>query len=223
MIFLFKTLFLREWRVAWRRAEDIGIALGFMLIATSLFPIAVGPEPQRLSLMASGVIWVIALIAVLMSLDRLFHQDHHDGVLMQLLLSNVPPSMIILTKAFTHWLSTGVPLIAITPLAGMFLNLPLNAYLPLLLSLLLATPSLSLIGTLGASLTVGARRSAILLTLLVLPLYIPVLIFAVTGVEAAMTSLNPAPHFLILGALLILSLVACPLGGGAAIKFHQEA
>ena len=219
---MLKALFLREWRLTWRHAGDIGVTLGFLLIACSLFPLAVGPEPKRLAMMAGGVIWVLCLLAVIISLDRLFQKDHDDGILAQLYLSQTPAFLLVMVKAFVHWLSIALPIIAITPLAGLFLNLPTPAFFPLLLGLLLATPSLSLIGTMGAALTLGTRRSAILLTILILPFYIPILIFAVIGFETYLSGLNAMPHFLILAVLFIMSILICPFIGGQAIKLHQH-
>ena len=222
MILHLNSLLLREWRLVWRRARDIGLALGFMVISASLFPIAVGPEPLQLSLMAGGVIWVLALIAVLMSLDRLFQHEFEDGSLEAIHLSPVPLELILLVKAILHWLSTALPLIAITPMVGLFMNLDKAAYAPLILGLLLATPSLSLVGTLGAALSVGARRSQILLTLLVLPLYIPILIFAASGLELERNALNANAHYLFLAALLCFFIIICPIAGAAALRYHNN-
>lgn len=194
----------------------------FFVLAVSLFPLGVGPEPQLLARIAPGVIWVAALLAAQLSLDRLFQADHEDGTLDLLAQTPLPLSLVVAAKVLAHWLGTGLPLALMAPLLAILLQMDISALPMLLLALLLGTPSLSLIGAIGAALTLGARRGAVLVPLLTLPLLIPVLIFGVGAVEAAAFGLSPRPHLLLLGAFLAGSIVLAPLAGAAAVKLALE-
>lgn len=208
----------RELRLSLRHGADTLGALLFFLLAASLFPLAIGPGPETLSRIAPGIIWVCSLLAALLPLDRLFGADFEDGSLDQLLLSGLPPAATSMAKAIAHWLVTGLPLlIAAAPLAVM-LRMPDPALPALLLGLLPGTMLLSLLGTTGAAIVLGARRGGVLLPLLVLPLATPVLIFGVAAADAASGGLTPRPHLLLLGALLAAALPLCPLAAGAGLR-----
>ena len=194
----------------------------FFVLAISLFPLGVGPEPQLLARISAGVIWVAALLAAQLSLDRLFQADYEDGTLELLARAPLPLTLTIAAKLLAHWLGTGLPLALIAPLLAIMLQMDAEALPVLLLALLLGTPSLSLIGGIGAALTLGARRGAVLVPLLTLPLLIPVLIFGVGAVEAAAFGLSASPHLLLLGAFLALALVLSPFAAAAAVKLALE-
>jgi len=191
----------------------------FFLAAGILFPFAVGPAPNLLAAIASGVVMVMAALAALLSLDRLYLPDFEDGSLDGLLLSPLPLEVIALVKALAHWLTTGLPLLVAAPALGLILNLQPVAYLPMLSALLLATPMLSLLGGLGAALTLGSRRGGVLITLIILPLYVPVLIFAMAVIDAARLGLGSGAGFLILlAAMLLASLALTPWATAAALR-----
>lgn len=211
-------LLARELRLSVRHGADTLAAVLFFAVAGSLFPLAIGPAPETLGRMAPGIVWVCALLAALLPLDRLFGAELDDGSLDQLLLSGLPPSAVALAKAAAHWLSTGLPLLlAAAPLAVMLRIDP--AALPALLAgLLPGTMALSLLGTLGAAVVLGARRGGVLLPLLVLPLAMPVLIFGAAAADAAAVGLSPRPHLLLLAALLAAAMPLCPLAAGAALR-----
>jgi heme exporter protein B len=212
----------RDLRLALRTPGDSATVVLFFVLACVLFPLGVGPEPNILARIATGVIWVMALLASLLSFDRLFQLDAEDGSLDLIALSPAPLEFLVLGKCAAHWLVTGLPLVIVSPLLGLFLNLPAEGYPVLLLALALGTPVLSLIGAIGAALTLGARRGGVLLPLLILPLYIPVLIFGVAAVEAAAAGLTPRPHLLLLGGMLALSLPLAPFASAAAIRQALE-
>jgi heme exporter protein B len=188
------------------------------LIVVTLFPIGVSPEPQFLAQLAPGLLWVAALLSTLLSMESLFKADFEDGSLEQLLLSPQPLFMVVLAKVFAHWLMSGLALTLVAPILAIMLFLPFEGMPGLMLSLLLGTPTLSLIGAIGAALTVGLRRGGVLISLLVLPLYIPVLIFGSSAVQAAITGLPLGGYFALLGALLALALALAPLATGAALR-----
>jgi heme exporter protein B len=215
-------MLLRDLRLAFRQGMDAFMAVTFFIIAGALFPLGVGPEPGVLERIAGGVIWVTALLAVLLSLDRLFQQDYEDGALELLVLSPAPLEVTVLAKAMAHWLTTGLPLIAASPVLAVLLQLPADGYPVLLAAMALGTPSLSLIGAVGAALSLGARRGGVLMSLLVLPLYIPVLIFGVGAVDAAVLGLTPRPHLLFLGAILAAALPLAPWTAAAALRQATE-
>ena len=212
----------RELRLSWRHGSDTLAALLFFLLVVALFPLAIGPGPEVLGRIAPGVIWVAALLAALLPLDRLFGADFEDGSLDLLLLCGLPAAAVAAAKACAHWLVTGVPLlIAAAPLAEM-LRLPEPALPALLLGLLAGTVVLSLLGTAGAAIVLGARRGGVLLPLLVLPLAVPVLVFGAAAADAAATGLSARPHLLLLAALAAAALPLCPLAAGAALRAAAE-
>ncbi len=215
-------LLTRELRLSLRQGSDTLTALLFFLLVVSLFPLAIGPAPETLSRLAPGVIWVAALLASLLPLDKLFGADFEDGSLDQLLLSGLPAPVIAAAKSGAHWLVTGLPLlVAAAPLAVM-LRMPADAIPTLLVGLLPGTLLLSLLGGMGAAMVLGARRAGALLPLLVLPLATPVLIFGVAAVDAASGGQSPRPHLLLLAALLALALPLCPLAAGTALRHAAE-
>jgi heme exporter protein B len=214
----FLALLSRDLRLSLRHGADTLAAILFFLLTATLFPLAIGPAPETLGRIAPGIIWVCALLATLLPLDRLFGGDFEDGSLDQLLLSGLPAAAIALAKASAHWLVTGLPLlIAAAPLAVM-LRMPTAALPTLLVGLLPGTMLLSLLGTAGAAVVLGARRGGVLLPLLVLPLAAPVLIFGVSAADAALGGLSPRPHLMLLGALLAAALPLCPLAAGAGVR-----
>lgn len=214
----FLALVARDLRLALRAGADALVAVMFFVVTVSLFPLGVGPEPNILARMAPGVIWVSALLATLLSLDRLFAAEQEDGSLDLLALSPLPLEAVVAAKVLAHWLVTGVPLILVAPVLALLLNMPAAGFGVLMLSLLIGTPALSLIGAIGAALTLGARRGGVLLALLILPLFVPVLIFAVAAIDAAITGLTPRPHLLLLGGILALTLPLAPIAAAAALR-----
>ena len=217
-----QSVIVRDLRIALRRRADTLAALIFFVMVVSLFPLGVGPEPQLLRTMAPGVLWVAAMLASMLSLARLFADDHSDGTLEQLLLSTHSLTWLVLGKTTAHWLGSGFPLVLLSPLLGLQFDLSASATGVLMSSLLIGTPILSLVGAMGAALTVGLRGSGALLSLLVLPLTIPVLIFGAGAVEAHNAGLGVSGHFSILGAFLILGLLACPWVTAAALRISME-
>jgi heme exporter protein B len=218
----FRLLVLRDLRLALRQGGDAAMVVAFFVLTVILFPFGVGPEAALLARIAAGILWVTALLAALLSLERLFQADWEDGSLEALALMPLPLETQVLAKCLAHWLVTGLPLIVIAPLLALLLHLDAAGYPALLLSLLLGTPSLSLLGAVGAALSLGARRGGVLLSLLVLPLYIPVLIFGVAAVEAAIGGFGARPHLLLLGALLAGALVLTPVAAAAALRQALE-
>lgn len=218
----FYTVVMRDLLLAMRNRSDILTTLFFFIIAISLFPLGVGPELDTLREIAPGVFWVAALLASMLALERLFAIDYADGTLEQLLLTPQPTTVLVLAKVLAHWLITGVPLVLLSPLLGLQYDLSSEAIGALMLTLLLGTPSLSLIGAIGAALTLGLRGGGVLVSLLVLPLYIPVLIFGAGAVEATVSGLGGAGHVSMLGAIFLLSLVLAPLATVAALRVSAE-
>lgn len=212
----------RDLLLAMRRQSDVFTTLFFFVIVVSLFPLSVGPEMNMLRTMAPGVVWVAALLASMLSLGRMFSSDYLDGTLEQMLLSPHSLSMLVLGKAFAHWLVTGVPLVLMAPILGIQYDLPADALYVLTASLLLGTPILSLIGAIGAALTLGLRGGGVLVSLLVLPLYIPVLIFGSGAVEASSAGLGYGAHFSLLGAFLLVSLVFAPWATASSLRVSME-
>jgi len=188
----------------------------------TLFPFGVGPEPEVLARIASGVIWVTALLASLLSLERLFQTDYEDGGLDLLVLAPIGLESMVLAKCLAHWLTTGVPLIVAAPLLALFLDLPADGLGGLLLAMLLGTPTLTLVGAIGAALVLGARRGGVLISLLVLPLYVPVLIFGVAAVDGAVAGFPMRPHLMVLGGLFLGALVLAPWASAAALRQAVE-
>jgi len=215
-------LLLRELRLSARHGADTLAAVMFFVLAGALFPLAIGPAPEVLARLAPGIVWVGALLAALLPLDRLFGADFEDGSLDQLLLAGLPAMAVAAVKAAAHWLSTGLPLLlAAGPLAVM-LQMRGEAVPVLLLGLLPGTVALSLLGTMGAAVVLGARRGGVLLPLLVLPLAAPVLIFGAAAAEAAGSGLSPRPHLLLLAAVLCAATPTCLLAAGAALRNAAE-
>ena len=217
-----RCVFARDLRIALRRRADTLAALIFFVIVASLFPLGVGPEPALLRTMAPGVVWVAALLASMLSLGRLFADDFQDGTLEQLLLSAYPLPLLVLAKIGAHWLVSGLLLALVSPLLALQFDLSAEATLVLAASLLLGTPLLSLIGAIGAALTVGVRGAGVLLSLLVLPLVVPVLIFGAGSVEASNAGLGIGGHFSLLGAMLALALFGAPWVTAAALRIAVE-
>ncbi len=208
----------RELRIALRRKGDVLNVLVFFIVVASLFPLGVGPEPNQLRAMAAGVVWIAALLAALLSLPRLFAADLADGTLEQMLISPQPLVLIVLAKTAAHWLSTGLPLALAAPLIGLQYGLPADALVILLGSLLIGAPVLSLLGAAGAALTLGVRGGGALLGLLVLPLFVPVLVFGAGAVGADLIGINPAAHLSLLGAFLAVSSLLGPWAACAALR-----
>jgi heme exporter protein B len=215
---IFQHLVMRDLRLALRQGTDVAMVVSFFVITVTLFPLGVGPEPNVLARIAAGVVWVTALLAVMLSLERMFQSDYEDGSVDLLLLTPAPLELVVLAKVAAHWLLTGFPLIVTAPVLAALMNMPGEGYAVLIATMALATPTLSLIGAVGAALTLGARRGGVLISLLVLPLYIPVLIFAVAAVDAAITDLSTRPHMLILGAMLAAALPLAPWAAAAALR-----
>jgi len=212
----------RELLVAMRRRSDVATALLFFVVVSSLFPLGVGAEPNKLRAIAPGVIWVAALLSSMLSLARLFAADHADGTLEQMVLGAAPLGVIAAAKAFAHWLVSGLPLVAIAPLLALQYDLERELYGVLALSLLLGTPVLSLVGGIGAALTLGVRGGGVLLALLVLPLYVPVLVMGAGAVEMASAGLGGQGQLLILGAMLIVAVAFAPWATAAALRISSE-
>jgi len=215
-------VFVRDLRLAMRRRADTTATLFFFVIVASLFPLGVGPEPALLRTMAPGVVWVAALLASMLSLGRLFADDHQDGTLEQMLLSVCPLPLIVLAKMAAHWLCSGLALTLVAPVLALQFDLPASSIGVLTVSLLIGTPLLSLIGGIGAELTVGVRGAGVLLSLLVLPLCVPVLIFGAGAVDAAAAGLAVGAHYSLLGAMLVLALFAAPIAAAAALRISLE-
>jgi heme exporter protein B len=218
LISAFFAIIRRDLLLAFRRRAEAANPVFFFILVVTLFPLALGAQPRLLQAMAPGVIWVAALLAALLSLDGLFRSDFEDGSLEQIILSPHPLTILVLGKIIAHWLITGLPLLLVAPLLAVFLGLPAQAMGTLLLTLILATPLLSLIGAIGVALTVGLRRGGMLLSLLVLPLYVPVLIFASSAVDRAAEGLPVGAQINILAAMLCLAVVLTPLPAAAALK-----
>ncbi|MDA1099807.1 MAG: heme exporter protein CcmB [Proteobacteria bacterium] len=218
----FLAVIARDLRLAVRQGGATFLALVFFLLTVTLFPLGIGPEPALLARVAPGVLWVAALLAAMLSLDRLFQADFEDGSLEQLTLSGLPLGGIVLAKIVAHWLTTGLPLLLAAPILAVLLNMNSEGFAALLLSMAIGTPALSLIGAIGAALTLTVRRGGVLLSLLVLPLYIPVLIFGVAAIDAAVHGLNAKPHVLLLAALTLAAVPLCPWAAAAAVKLSLE-
>jgi heme exporter protein B len=218
----FSAIVRRDLRLGLRRSFDSLQPLLFFVLALALFPLGVGPAPQVLERIGIGVIWVLALLAVMLSLDRMYQSDADDGSLDLMAQGVLPLELVALARCLAHWLATGLPLVVLSPLLGTLMQLPAAALPPLALGLLLGTPALTLIGAVGAALTIGARRGSALLALIVVPLYIPVLIFGVGAVEGAVIGLGGRAQFLILGAMLLAALALTPFATAAALRLALE-
>lgn len=212
----------RDMRLSVRNRSELANPLLFFAVVISLFPLGLGPDPNTLAGIAAGTLWVTALLAVLLSLDALFRTDYEDGTLEQWLVSPQPLPLLVLVRVAGHWLVTGLPLVLLAPVLAVALHLDDDAILTLVASLLLGTPVLSLVGSIAVALIVGLRRGGMLLSLLVLPLYVPVLIFGAGAVEASAAGLPATGQLLFLGALLVLSLTLAPLAAAAALRIGIE-
>jgi heme exporter protein B len=212
----------RDVRLAFRQGTDTLMTLAFFVIAVVLFPFGVGPEPNVLARIGGGVVWVAALLASMLALERLFQTDYEDGGLELLALAPVPLHNVVLAKVLAHWLATGLPLAVAAPMLGVLMNLSPEVFPVLVAALLLGTPTLSLIGAIGAGLILGARRGGVLLALLVLPLFIPILVFGVSVVELAAQGLSPHASLLILGGLLLAAFALGPWAAAAAVRQALE-
>jgi heme exporter protein B len=222
MIQTLRYVVFRDLLLAMRRRADVATTLFFFVIVASLFPLGVGPDPKLLRVMAPGILWVGALLASMLSLGRLFAEDYADGSLEQLVLAPEPLTLVVIGKVVAHWLVSGLPLVLISPVIALQFDLPREAIVTLLLALLLGTPLLSLIGAIGAALTVGVRGGGVLISLLVLPLYVPVLIFGAGAVDASAMGMEAGGHLSILGALLLLGMVLAPWATAAALRISLE-
>ena len=212
----------RDLLLVFRRRSDVFNTLVFFVIVVSLFPLGVGPEPNQLRAMAPGVIWVAALLAAMLALNRLFASDYADGTLEQMALASEPLFMLVIGKVLAHWLVTGLPLVLIAPVLGLQFDMPPEALAVMAGSLLLGTPVLSLIGGVGAALTLGVRGGGVLVALLVLPLYIPVLVFGAGAVVASGAGLSAQAHLLLLGASLVLAMVLSPWATAMALRISLD-
>jgi heme exporter protein B len=217
----FLTILRRDLRLAFREGGALGTALGFNLVVVSMLPLSLGPDLNLLTRIAPGVLWVALLLSALLSLPRLFEADHEDGVLEVLATAPLPLEMTVVAKALAHWLSTGVPLTLLAPLLGLMLNMELSAYPALIATMLLGTPAISFIGAIGAALTLRSRRGGLLIALLVLPLYIPTLIFGISALDASSLADGNVPaSTMILAAITLASTVLAPLAAAAALRMQ---
>ena len=212
----------RDVTLALRRVSDTVSVVLFFVLAIVLFPLGIGPELNVLARIAAGTIWVAALLAAMLSLDRLFQVDADEGGLDLLVLAPLPLEAVVLAKCLAHWLVTGVPLILSAPILSILLNMGGDGFLVMILAMALATPTLSLIGAVGAALTVGARRGGVLVSLLVLPLLTPVLILGASAVDLAVAGLNATPLLMLLGAMLLVAVLLCPWAAAAGLRLATE-
>ena len=208
----------QDLRLGIRQGGDIGLVLGFFVLAIILFPFGIGPEPELLRRVAAGIVWVAALLAAVLSLDRLFATDYADGGLDLIALSAMPLELAVLAKAAAHWLMTGLPLVIVSPLLAILVDLDPAALPSLVFGLLLGTPAMSLVGAIAAALSLGARRPGVLTTLVVLPLYLPPLIFGTGAVEASLAAEGARAHLLLLAALSVAAVPLAPLAAAAALR-----
>jgi heme exporter protein B len=222
MMTLLQAVIRRDLLLAWRRRADIATVVLFFVIVVSLFPLGVGPEPNLLRTIAPGIIWVAALLACMLSLQNMFASDHSDGALDQMLLAAAPLGLIVVARAFAHWLMSGLPLVILSPVLAIQFDLAPELSPVLTLSLLLGTPILTLIGAIGAALTLGLRGGGMLLALLVLPLYVPVLILGAGAVDAASAGLGADAHLLLLAAQLVVTATFAPWAIAAALRISAE-
>src|SRR3954462_6510945 len=218
----FLRLVSRDLRLALRQGSDATVAVMFFVLCVVLFPFGVGPEANILARIAAGVIWVAALLASLLSLERLFQNDYEDGSLELLTLTSLPLEAVVFAKVLAHWLVTGLPLIVAAPLLALLLNMNPEGFPVLIATLLVGTPTLSLIGAIGAALTLGARRGGVLLSLLILPLYIPILILGPGPFEGAIPGWGARPHLLLLGAIAAAALPLAPFAAAASVRQALE-
>ena len=222
MFTMFRWIVVRDLTLAWRRRADVLSTLFFFVIVVSLFPLGIGPETQLLRSIAPGVVWVAALLASMLSLSRVFENDYHDGTLEQMLMTPQPLFLVVLAKVLAQWLVAEVPLAVVAPLLGIQFDLEPRSLWVLFVSLLIGTPVLSLIGSIGAALTLGLRGGGVLIAVLILPLYVPVLIFGAGAVDASITSGNIQANIYLLAAFFLLALVFAPWATSAALRISLE-
>ncbi len=212
----------RDLRLALRQGSDSLMVVTFFVLTVVLFPFGIGPESGVLERVSAGVLWVTALLASMLSLDRLFQTDYEDGSLELLVLTPAALEVVVVGKLVAHWLTTGLPLLIAAPILAVLLHMNADGFVTLILTMLVGTPILSLIGGIGAALVLGARRGGVLLSLLILPLYVPVLIFGVGAIDAAVPARSATPHLMILGGLLALALPLAPWATAAALRQALE-
>ena len=200
----------RDLSLVMRQGSDAFVVLIFFVVTVTLFPLGVGPDPLILQNLASGIVWVSALLSAMLSLDRLFQTDYDDGSLELLVLSPYPLELVVLCKCLVHWLTTGLPIMLISPVLALMLNIKTGAFLYLISSMALGTPIISLLGAVGAALVLGSRRSGVLIALLIIPLTIPILLFGVAAIQAATEGYSALSPLMFLGALLLFSIALCP-------------
>ena len=215
-------LFLHDLKLQFRHGSDLVAPLAFFVLAVLMVPLGVGPEPNLLARLAPGMLWITALLATLLALDRLFQRDFEDGTLDLLALAPMPLELTVLAKVAAHWVTTGLPFMVIAPILGVMLHLDNASFVTLEISLLIGTPVLSMIGAFGAAVTLGARRGGALLALLVLPLYVPILIFATSAIGAAGEGLSSRPHLLLLASFFAGGIVLVPFAAAAALRNALE-
>ena len=219
----FRELLRRELAIAWKDGGSIGVALGFYLIVITLLPLGLGPDLNLLARIAPGLLWVALLLSALLSLGRLFESDLEDGSLEMLATGPLPLEAVAATKSLAHWLTTGVPLALLAPVLGLLLNLQPDAYAVLVATMLIGTPAISFVGSIGAALTLRTRRGGLLLALLMLPLFVPTLIFGISAISAALTNSEAyGPSLLILGAISLASVALAPIATGAALRLQLQ-
>lgn len=219
----FFTLLRRDITLALREGGAIGTALGFYLIVIAMLPLGLGPDLNLLSRIAPGLLWIALLLSALLSLGRMFETDHEDGSLELLAIGGTPLELVVAAKALAHWLTTGIPLALLAPLLGILLNLGISAYGVLVATMLVGTPAISFLGAIGAALTLRARRGGLLLALLILPLYVPTLIYGIQAISGALLAGQSFwPSFMILSALSLGSLVLGPLAAAAALRIQLQ-
>jgi len=212
----------RDLRLSIRHRADTIMVAGFFAITVILFPFGIGPEPGVLERVGAGILWVTALLASLLSLDHLFSDDEQDGALDLLLTAPVAPTTVVAAKIAAHWLTTGLPLTLLAPILGVALQMPSESTVPMITALLLGTPTLSLIGAVGAALTLGARRRGVLLPLVILPLYIPILIFGVGAIDTSGMGFEADGLFAVLGGFLLMAAALCPWAAAVALRIATE-
>lgn len=222
MIAMVISMIRRDLILSWRQGNNSAMAIAFFIMAVTLFPFGVGPEMAVLARISAGVLWVALLLSALLSLDRMFHADFEDGSLEQIILSPLPLAASVFAKATAHWISTAVPLIIAAPILSVLLNMPSDGLSPMVYAMLIGSPALSFIGAIGAALTVAMRRGGVLVTLLVLPLYIPTLIFGVSAIDSAVNNVASGPSLLFLGAISLISMAIGPIASAAALKMAVE-
>lgn len=223
MMRAFAAIIRRDVRLAFRQGGGGGLGVAFFLIIVALMPLGVGPDLALLQRIAPGLLWVALLLATLLTLDRMLHADFEDGSLDLMVIGPLPLELVVLAKAFAHWLTTGLVLVVAAPGLGILLNLPAGAFLPLFATMLVGTPGLNFIGAIGAGLTLGVRRGGLLIAILVLPLFVPTLIFGISAVAGAITGPVPfGPPFMILAALTLAAIALGPFAAAAAIRANLQ-